>query len=82
MRPLFTRIKGRIRSMEAPVVPIIFAITAPMSRMAELTPGVPFLSTFIMIPPEATNKPVNNAINWTYSNVACIGPCVLCNTNK
>ena len=58
---------GRIRSIEAPVVPIIFEITAPNSRNTALTNGVAFLFTLTNIPPAATNNEPNNAMNERYS---------------
>jgi hypothetical protein len=67
---LFNRIKGRISNIEAPVVPMILAITAPIKRIITFAAGVDFLSTLIMMPPEAINSPVNSEKNCTYSNPA------------
>ena len=48
-------INGLIRSIEAPVVPITFAITAPNNKNTTLRSGVAFLSTFINIPPAGSS---------------------------
>ena len=82
MRPLLSLTKGRMSSIDAPVVPIKFEMIAPQISTMVLTIGVAFLSTSILIPPEATNKAVSREINWKYSNKACIGPWVFSNTNK
>ena len=39
-RTLFIRIHGRISTIEAPVVPMKFAATAPTARKATFTAGV------------------------------------------
>ena len=40
-RSSLARIRGRTSSIEAPVVPITLASTAPMARMAVFNPGLP-----------------------------------------
>ena len=58
MFPLFNRINGRIKSMEAPVVPIRLEIRAPITNKVTFANGVAFLSISISIPPEAIYKEV------------------------
>ncbi|MNV87569.1 hypothetical protein D3C71_1817030 [compost metagenome] len=41
LRPWFARISGRISSIDAPVVPMKLASTAPTARMPTLSAGVP-----------------------------------------
>ena len=67
---------GLIRSIEAPVVPIILAITEPKSKIPALSQGVDFLLTLNNIPPEATNKELSRAINDRYSAAVCKRLCV------
>jgi hypothetical protein len=52
MRYLFIRIHGRMSSIEAPVVPMKFASTAPMRRKTQFTTGVASPFTRMWIPPE------------------------------
>jgi len=59
--------KGRIRSMEAPVVPIISASTAPNRSRAPLTSGVPRLSMWMRIPPETMKRDATRAMKEIYS---------------
>ena len=58
---------GFIKSIAAPVVPIIFASIAPQSRIIVLTNGVPVLLIFRLIPPEITYKTTIKIINSKYS---------------
>ena len=62
---------GRISSIEAPVVPIIFEIKAPKKRNSTLNIGVAFLSTLISTPPETINKELKRAIKEIYSVTVC-----------
>ena len=73
MRSLFNLMNGLIKSMDAPVVPMILEKTAPINNMTTFIIGFPFLSILMRIPPEATNKPVSREINWTYSKKAWTG---------
>ena len=60
-------IRGRIMSMEAPVVPMKLAKNAPMARMAVLRPGLPCKLPRIKIPPETVYKAVKRTMNGMYS---------------
>ena len=64
---LFIFMYGFIKSIAAPVVPIIFASIAPQSRIIVLTNGVPVLLIFRLIPPEITYKTTIKIINSKYS---------------
>ena len=79
---LFIFMKGLISNIDAPVVPMIFAMTAPKSKIPALSQGVDFLSTLINIPPEATNKEASNAINERYSAAVCKRLCVSLRKNR
>ncbi len=59
---------GRIRSMEAPVVPRNEARTDPMARKAVLVSGVASRSPVRRIPPAITKRPARRMMNETYSS--------------
>ena len=61
---------GRIRSMEAPVVPIRFEITDPTKSRMVLALGVPAKSVLMRIVPLATNSEARSAMNEKYSSAA------------
>jgi len=61
-RSLFALIKGLIRSIEAPVVPIKLAIMLPINKKIELTIGVPVKEPFISITPEKTKRDARRII--------------------
>ena len=77
LRRAFARIYGRMSSMDAPVVPIRLAITAPTVRYAVLTNGVPAQEPRILIPPEITNNAVKSAMNEKYSVMECSSIAIL-----
>ena len=66
-RHLFDLIKGRIKSMAAPVVPIHEAIQVPISNIKVLIGGVPAKYPFMRIPPETVNRDNNRIIKGIYS---------------
>ena len=53
-RPAFIRMKGRMRSIDAPVVPTMLARTAPAARSVVFAHGVALVCTWIRMPPETT----------------------------
>ena len=57
------RINGLIRSIEAPVVPIIDARIVPINIIDRFKVGDPFKLPVISIPPETVNKANNRTIN-------------------
>jgi hypothetical protein len=67
MRYLFILIQGRIISIDAPVVPITFASTAPMAKKIVFTIGVASPLTRMLMPPEITNRDPTSAMKLTYS---------------
>jgi len=56
---------GRTRSMEAPVVPMKEARSAPTNRKAVLTRGVAARSPSRKTPPEITNSVARSTMNET-----------------
>ena len=70
-RSLLVRSIGRMRSMEAPVVPTRLAITEPTARKAVFTDGLPSRSPLSRIPPEMMNSEPSRAMNEAYSSIAC-----------
>ena len=67
MRYLFMRIHGRIKIIEAPVVPKRLANTAPTARKTQFTSGVASPFTLMWIPPETMYKELIRTIKLTYS---------------
>ena len=67
IRILFIRIHGRISTMEAPVVPITFAISAPMARKTTLSSGVASPFTLRWMPPATTKREPMSTMNEKYS---------------
>jgi hypothetical protein len=59
---------GRIRSIEAPVVPMKDASTDPSARNTVLVRGVATRSPRSRTPPEITNSPARRTMNETYSS--------------
>ena len=59
LRLSLARIKGRISSIDAPVVPITLANTAPKPKMAVLSPGLPCRLPRIKMPPETVKRAVS-----------------------
>ena len=55
----FARIRGRMRSIDAPVVPTHEAIAVPISNKSVLTIGVPRNVPRTRIPPATVNNPHN-----------------------
>ena len=68
--------------MDAPVVPIRFEITAPTIKRPTLAIGVAFLSTLIIMPPDAIYNEAKSAMNCTYSAKAWTGACVSFNAKR
>ncbi len=71
MRYLLTRIKGRIKIIDAPVVPTMFAINAPMARNTTFVRGRDLPHSRMWIPPVITYseptramKPRNSISEW------------------
>ena len=62
-RYALARIKGRIRSIDAPVVPTHDAITVPISSKNVLSSGVPRNVPRTRIPPATVNKPHKRRMN-------------------
>ena len=62
-RYALARIKGRMRSIEAPVVPTHEAIAVPISNKSVLTIGVPRNVPRTRIPPATVNNPHNRMMN-------------------
>ena len=59
-------------SMDAPVVPMKLASTAPIARMAVLSPGLPCRLPRMKMPPATVNSAVSRITNGMYSaNSAC-----------
>jgi len=56
---------GRMRRMEAPVVPMSEARTAPTARKAAFTLGRASTSPVTTMPPEITNRLPSSAMNDT-----------------
>ncbi|MNV43354.1 hypothetical protein D3C71_1350650 [compost metagenome] len=67
LRLSLARIRGRISSMDAPVVPMKLASTAPMARMVVLSPGLPCRLPRMKIPPATVNSAVSRITNGMYS---------------
>ena len=66
---MFIRRNGRIRSIEAPVVPKRLAMTAPKSRRMQLARGVAFRDTWMTMPPEMMYSAPSNTMKLTYSSM-------------
>ncbi|MDT4881332.1 hypothetical protein FQZ97_1171840 [compost metagenome] len=69
------RISGRISSIEAPVVPMKLASTAPMARMAVLSPGAPCRLPRMWMPPATVNSAVSRMMKGMYSSTSA---CTVC----
>ncbi len=67
LRLSLARIKGRIISMEAPVVPMKLASTAPMSNKPALSAGLPWRLPRMKIPPATVNSAVSRMMKGMYS---------------
>ena len=67
-RPSLARNSGRMSSIDAPVVPSRFAMTAPTPRKVQFTAGVPRIVPFRRIPPEIVNRLPNRTRKETYSS--------------
>ncbi len=67
MRILFIRIHGRMSTIEAPVVPMRLAATAPMARNTTLSRGVASPFTLRWMPPATTNSEPMRQMNEKYS---------------
>ena len=65
------RNSGRMSSIDAPVVPITEASTAPMAISTALRPGVPARVPRTTIPPEMTKRAPSTTMKATYSLAAC-----------
>jgi hypothetical protein len=61
-RSRFVCSRGRMSSMEAPVVPTIEASTAPTARKPVLTAGVATRSPRKSTPPEITKSPARSTM--------------------
>ncbi len=68
VRASLARSSGRISSTEAPVVPIAFATTAPMPRIAVLSSGVPESEPLTWIPPVITKSAASRTMKDAYSS--------------
>jgi hypothetical protein len=58
-------------TIEAPVVPMKFAATAPIARNTTFSAGVASPFTFRCIPPATTKREPINAMKETYSSEVC-----------
>ncbi len=67
IRTLFIRIHGRISTIEAPVVPMKLAATAPTARKTTFASGVAPPLTLRWIPPATTKREPIRAMNEMYS---------------
>lgn len=67
MRYLLIRKKGRINNIDAPVVPRIFAMTAPVASNATFPFGVDFPRNRTWIPPDTTNNDPMSDMKLIYS---------------
>ncbi|KZR98473.1 Uncharacterized protein APZ42_006099, partial [Daphnia magna] len=56
LRLSLARMSGRMSNIEAPVVPMKLASTAPMARMAVFSPGLPCKLPRMKMPPDTVNK--------------------------
>src|SRR5205814_1822311 len=65
------RNSGRMSSIDAPVVPITEASTAPMAISTALRPGVPARVPRTTIPPAMTKRAPSRTMKATYSLAAC-----------
>ena len=65
---LFALIKGRIKSIAAPVVPIQLASDVPIKIIIVLRVGVPTKDPFNCTPPEIVYNDNNKIKNGTYSS--------------
>ena len=61
------RISGRSINMDAPVVPMKLASTAPMIKIPALSAGVPCRLPRIWMPPATVNSAVNKTMKGMYS---------------
>ncbi len=57
-----------MRSIDAPVVPSRFAITAPTAKKAQFTAGLPRNVPLRRIPPEIVNRDPSRTMKETYSS--------------
>ena len=64
----FALMRGRIKSIAAPVVPIQLAKTVPMKIITVFSKGVPTNDPFKQTPPEIVNRDSNSIIKGTYSS--------------
>ena len=72
LRLSLARISGRIISMEAPVVPITLASTAPSAKMPVLSKGLPCRLPRTKMPPATVYNAVSSRMNGMYSaNITC-----------
>ena len=69
------RISGRISSIEAPVVPMRLASTAPIARIAVLSPGAPCRLPRMWMPPATVNSAVSRMMNGMYSASSACTSC-------
>ena len=75
LRLSLARISGRIISIDAPVVPMKLASTAPIARMPAFSPGLPCKLPRTKMPPAMLNSAVNRMMNGMYSpTAACASP--------
>ncbi len=65
LRSRFVWSSGRMRSIEAPVVPMNDASSAPRPRNAAFVRGVASRSPSMKMPPEITNSPPRSTMNET-----------------
>ena len=70
-RCALARSSGRMRSIEAPVVPKTFASTAPTARNALLTPAEPRSVPRRRIPPEIVKRLARRMRKEAYSSTVC-----------
>ena len=64
------RSSGRIRIIEAPVVPTMLAITVPMARMTVLVAGEPCRLPVIRMPPAMVKSENSRMMKGRYSSRA------------
>jgi len=77
-RSALARIIGRIRIIDAPVVPRKLALTAPKASSAVLVFGVPIRLPTIRMPPATTNSEKIRMMNGRYSSSAvCASACAV-----
>jgi hypothetical protein len=71
----FARISGRISSIEAPVVPMTLASTAPIARIAVFRPGAPCKLPRMWMPPATVKSAVSRMMNGMYSATSACTSC-------